>query len=107
MSSDYGICIYRPSSEPGTLEATWFEAGLPQDKPCRGLAVGGPSEGLAGSYQVTYFGPDGAEAACFDLDIKRTDHTFSLTWKKDGKVACTGVGLPLDDGLALAYRTQP
>lgn len=104
MSNDYGVCLYRPGAEPGTLDATWYESGLPGNMPCTGQAVGGPAAGLAGRYQVTYFGPDNQPVATFDLTIETAGDVFNLTWQQGGKTACTGVGLPNGDGIALAYR---
>lgn len=103
MSNDYGVCLYQPGAEPGTLDATWYEPGLPVGKPCKGKATGGPATGLAGRYQVTYFGPDNQPVATFDLTIETAGEVFNLTWQQDGKTACTGVGLRDRDGIALAY----
>ncbi|WP_262691857.1 hypothetical protein [Kordiimonas aestuarii] len=105
MPSDFGVCIYTPGMTPGTLEASWFEAGM--DTACKGLATGGPASGFDGSYNVTYFGADGAPLATFDLTIKHHGEIFALTWQSEGRTACTGVGLPTaDGGIALAYRTS-
>lgn len=104
MSIDYGTCFYSPGKEPGTLEAKWRSADLPDGEFGTGLAVRGPTDGsFSGTYHVTYYAPDGSEDAAFDLQIEQTGETFSLKWVLEGKTVCEGVGIAAAGGIALAY----
>ena len=59
MEQNVGFVLYRRGDTPGTLDATWCHPWFGKDTLGSGRAVGGPSEGFAGDYDIEYFGPSG------------------------------------------------
>lgn len=104
MGASYGSCFYAPGDTPGTLSAVWRSVDMPEGLVGTGIAVGGPTDGtMAGTYQITYYAPDGSIDAKFDLNIKQAGHSFSFRWSVEGKIQCEGTGIEAAGGIALAY----
>lgn len=101
----YGTCFYTPGDKLGTLKARWRSADMPEGQIGTGLATGGPTDGsLAGTYEVTYFKPDGTRDATFQLNIKQVGESYTLYWAIDDQIVCEGTGLMAGGGIALAYQ---
>jgi len=97
-----GFVLYTKSSTPGTLFARW-NYGNAYSGP--GLATGGPKEdGYAGNYHVRYFLENGEFSDEYDLVIKKTGNFYEVSWLIDGKVAAKGVGMEVENGLAVGWR---
>ena len=69
-----------------------------------GLATGGPREGFAGRYHVRYFLDNGKFSDEYDLVIEKTGDFYSVSWLVEGKVSAVGVGMEVEDGLAVGWR---
>ena len=96
-----GFVLYTKSYAPGTLNARWMFAGKYSGP---GIATGGPKEGFAGRYHVRYFYDSGEFSDEYDLVIENTPGCYQVSWIVDGKVLAFGIGMELEDGLAVGWR---
>jgi hypothetical protein len=96
-----GFVLYTKSYSPGTLNARWMY-GSAYSGP--GIATGGPKEGFAGRYHVRYFYDNGEFSDEYDLVIERTKDSYKASWITKGKVAAIGVGMEVENGLAIGWR---
>ena len=99
--SNIGFVFYTKSYAPGTLNARWMfttEYGGP------GLATGGPIEGFAGNYHVRYFYENGDFSDEYDLVIEKTGDDYKAKWLVTGQVQAIGVGMEVENGLAIGWR---
>jgi hypothetical protein len=101
QAPNVGVVLYVKSHAPGTLNATWNFANKYSGP---GLATGGPREGFAGRYHVRYFLDSGEFSDEYDLVIEKTGDFYSVSWLVDGKVSAVGVGMEVEDGLAVGWR---
>jgi hypothetical protein len=69
-----------------------------------GIATGGPKVGFAGSYHVRYFYDSGEFSDEYDLVIVKTGETYKVSWIASGKVQAIGVGMEVENGLAVGWR---
>ena len=96
-----GFVLYSKSYSPGTLNARWMYAGKYSGP---GIATGGPKEGFAGHYHVRYFYDSGEFSDEYDLVIEKTGDAYKVSWISNGKVAAVGVGMEVENGLAVGWR---
>jgi hypothetical protein len=96
-----GFVLYTKGESPGTLYARWNYANAYSGP---GLATGGPREGFAGHYHVRYFYENGDYSDEYDLVIEKTGDFYSVSWISDGKVSARGVGMEVENGLAVGWR---
>ena len=101
VSSNIGFVLYTKSHAPGTLNARWMY-GEQYRGP--GIATGGPREGFAGQYHVRYFFEDGKFSDEYDLVIAKTGDIYQATWLVEGKVKAEGVGMEVENGLAIGWH---
>lgn len=99
--SDIGFVLYTRSDSPGTLNARWMY-GEQYRGP--GIATGGPRDGFAGEYHVRYFLENGEFSDEYDLVIARSGDIYKATWLIDGKAAAVGVGMEVENGLAIGWH---
>jgi hypothetical protein len=99
--SDIGFVLYTRSDSPGTLNARWMY-GEQYRGP--GIATGGPRDGFAGEYHVRYFFENGEFSDEYDLVIARTGDIYKATWLIEGKTAAVGVGMEVENGLAIGWH---
>ena len=69
-----------------------------------GIATGGPKEGFAGRYHVRYFYDSGEFSDEYDLVIEKNKDGYKASWITKGKVAAIGVGMEIENGLAIGWR---
>ena len=100
-ASNIGFALYTKSHAPGTLNARWIYTDKYRGP---GIATGGPKEGFAGRYHVRYFYENGEFSDEYDLVIERTGDIYKVSWITDGKVSAVGVGMEVDNGLAVGWR---
>jgi len=100
-ASDIGFVLYTKSLAPGTLNARWIYTDKYRGP---GIATGGPMEGFAGRYHVRYFYENGEFSDEYDLVIEKTGDIYKVSWITDGKVSAVGVGMEVDNGLAVGWR---
>ena len=97
-----GFVLYTKSSTPGTLFARW-NYGNAYSGP--GIATGGSKEsGYAGNYHVRYYYENGDFSDEYELVIERTGDFYDVSWLIKGKVAAKGVGMEVENGLAVGWR---
>jgi len=97
-----GFVLYTKSNTPGTLFARW-NYGNAYSGP--GIATGGPKEsGYVGNYHVRYFLENGDFSDEYDLVIEKKGDFYDVSWLINGKVAAKGVGMELENGLAVGWR---
>ena len=95
-----GFVLYTKSDTPGTLKARWNYANAYSGP---GEATGGPRDGFAGRYHVRYFLENGEFSDEYDLDIEKTGDFYSVSWITGGKVSARGVGMEVENGLAVGW----
>jgi hypothetical protein len=95
-----GFVLYTKSAVPGTLKARWNYANAYSGP---GEASGGPVEGFAGRYHVRYFFENGEFSDEYDLVIEKTGDFYDVSWIADGKVGARGVGMEVENGLAVGW----
>ena len=97
-----GFVLYTKSNTPGTLFARWNYANVYSGP---GIATGGPKEsGYTGNYHVRYFYENGDFSDEYDLVIEKTGDFYDVSWLINGKVAAKGVGMEVENGLAVGWR---
>ena len=96
-----GFVLYTKSYAPGTLNARWMFSGKYSGP---GIATGGPKEGFAGRYHVRYFYESGEFSDEYDLVIEQTAESYKVSWLVDGNVLALGIGMEVEDGLAVGWR---
>ncbi len=96
-----GFVLYTKSNTPGTLFARWNYANIWSGP---GIATGGPKEGFAGNYHVRYFYKNGDFSDEYDLTIEKTENFYSVSWIVKGKVLAKGVGMEVENSLAVGWR---
>jgi len=96
-----GFVLYTKSYAPGTLNARWMFSGKYSGP---GIATGGPKEGFAGRYHVRYFYDSGEFSDEYDLVIEKTAESYKVSWIVDGNVLALGIGMEVEDGLAVGWR---
>lgn len=96
-----GFAVYTKGAVPGTLDARWNWANANGGP---GLATGGPKEGYAGRYHIRYYYEDGKFSDEYDLVIEKTGNTYNVTWITAGKVSARGVGMEVENHLAVGWR---
>jgi len=68
------------------------------------LPQGGPKDGFAGKYHVRYFLQNGEFSDEYDLVIERSGDVNNVSWIAKGKLSAIGVGMEVEDGLAVGWR---
>jgi hypothetical protein len=96
-----GVVLYTKSDVPGTLKARWNYANAYSGP---GVATGGPKEGFVGNYHVRYFLESGKFSDEYDLVIKKKGDFYDVSWITNGKVSAVGVGMEVENGLAVGWR---
>ena len=96
-----GFVLYTKSYAPGTLNARWMYANKYSGP---GIATGGPKEGFAGHYHVRYFLDSGEFSDEYDLIIEKAGDAYRVSWISNGKVSAVGVGMEVENGLAVGWR---
>ena len=96
-----GFVLYTKSYAPGTLNARWMY-GNAYSGP--GIATGGQTIGFAGRYHVRYFYDSGEFSDEYDLVIEKNKDSYKASWIAKGKVAAIGVGMEVENGLAIGWR---
>jgi hypothetical protein len=99
--SNIGFVFYTKSLSPGTLNARWMYSTRYKGP---GIATGGPTTGFVGRYHVRYFYESGEFSDEYDLVIEKTDDVYKVSWIVEGKIEATGVGMEVDNGLAVGWR---
>ena len=99
--TNIGFVLYTKSYAPGTLNARWMFTDKYRGP---GIATGGPIEGYAGQYHVRYFYDSGEFSDEYDLTIEKTGDGYKVFWLVDGKVSAIGVGMEVENGLAVGWR---
>jgi hypothetical protein len=96
-----GFVLYSKGAVPGTLNARWTYQNRYSGK---GLATGGPKAGYPGRYHVRYYDEQGKFSDEYDLVIEREGAFYRASWITNGKVSAGGVGMEVDNGLAIGWR---
>ena len=99
--SNIGLVLYTKSPAPGTLNARWMYSTKYSGP---GIATGGPKAGFAGNYHVRYFYDSGEFSDEYDLVIDKTGDIYKVSWITNGKVQAIGVGMEVENGLAVGWR---
>ena len=100
-ASNIGFVLYTKSYAPGTLNARWMYTNKYRGP---GIATGGPKEGFAGRYHVRYFDEIGKFSDEYDLVIERNGDFYSGSWLTNGKVSARGLGMQVQEGVAIGWR---
>ena len=96
-----GFVLYTKGDAPGTLNARWRYTNAYSGT---GVATGGPKEGFAGHYHVRYYDEDGKFSDEYDLVIEKTGDFYNGSWITNGKVSASGVGMKVENGVAIGWR---
>ncbi|MEJ2151603.1 MAG: hypothetical protein P8Y29_01305 [Gemmatimonadota bacterium] len=96
-----GFVLYTKSHAPGTLNARWMFTDKYKGP---GIAIGGPTDGYAGKYHVRYFYDSGEFSDEYDLIIEKTEDVYKAYWVVEGETLAVGVGMEVENGLAIGWR---
>jgi len=99
--TNIGFVLYTKSYAPGTLNARWMSTDKYRGP---GIATGGPAEGYAGRYHVRYFYDSGEFSDEYDLVIEKTEDVYRAFWLVDSETRAIGVGMEVENGLAIGWR---
>lgn len=100
-NTNIGFVLYTKSHAPGTLNARWIYSDKYRGP---GIATGGPVNGYAGKYHVRYFYDSGEFSDEYDLVIEKEGNIYTASWLVDGNVRAYGVGMEVENGLAVGWR---
>ena len=100
-TTNIGFVLDTKSHAPGTLNARWMFTDKYRGP---GIATGGPLEGFAGRYHVRYFYDSGEFSDEYDLIIEKAEDVYKVSWLVDGEVRAIGVGMEVENGLAVGWR---
>jgi len=100
-TSNIGFVLYTKSPAPGTLNARWMYG---KDYRGPGIATGGPKDGFVGKYHVRYFLENGEFSDEYDLVIEKSGDVYNVSWITKGKLSAVGVGMEVENGLAVGWR---
>ena len=100
-TSNIGFVLYTKSLAPGTLNARWIYGNKYRGP---GIATGGPKDGFVGKYHVRYFLENGEFSDEYDLVIEKTGGVYNVSWISNGKLSAIGVGMEVENGLAVGWR---
>jgi hypothetical protein len=100
-ASNIGVVLYTKGDSAGTLNARWMYTTAYSGP---GVATGGPAEGFAGQYHIRYFLASGEFSDEYDLVIKKVGDFYEVSWIVDGTVRAAGVGMEVDEGLAVGWH---
>ncbi len=101
---DIGVVHYVMRAEGGVLDAVWHSSRFDTNRQGTGVARGDTSNGFPGTYDITYFYPDGTVSAELVLDIRKDGDVYNMVYSKDDDVLLLGIGLETPCGLAGGYR---
>ena len=101
---DIGVVHYVIRPEGGAIDAVWCSSRFDFERCGSGLAKGDTTNGWPGTYEITYFYPDGSVSAVLELEIEKKGDVYDLRYSKDGEVLLVGIGLETPAGLAGGYR---
>jgi hypothetical protein len=96
-----GFVLCSKGNAPGTLNARWTYQNIYSGK---GLATGGAKEGFAGHYHVRYYDEQGKFSDEYDLVIEKAGAFYNASWLTNGKRSAGGVGMEVENGLAIGWR---
>ena len=96
-----GYAVYSKATTKGTLNAIWNYANVWSGK---GKATGISKGGFAGNYHIKYYYENGEFSDEYDLVIEKTGDFYDVSWLSNGVVSALGVGLEVDNGLAVGWR---
>ena len=96
-----GFVLYSKGDAPGTLKARWRYT---TEYSGTGVATGGPADGFAGHYHVRYFDENGKFSDEYDLVLESNGDFYSGSWLTNGKVSASGLGMKVDNGVAIGWR---
>jgi hypothetical protein len=96
-----GFVLYSKGNVPGTLNARWSYQNIYSGK---GLATGGPKDGFAGQYHVRYYDEQGKFSDEYDLILEKAGAFYNASWLTNGKLSAGGVGMEVENGLAIGWR---
>lgn len=99
--ANIGFVLYTKSYAPGTLNARWMYTDKYSGP---GIATGGPADGYAGKYHVRYFYDSGEFSDEYDLVIEKNGDMYTAFWLVDGEARAYGVGMEVENGLAVGWR---
>lgn len=99
--SNIGFVLYTKSLAPGTLNARWIYGDKYRGP---GIATGGPKDGFIGKYHVRYFLENGEFSDEYDLVIEKSGDVYNVSWISSGKLIAIGVGMEVENGLAVGWR---
>ena len=100
-TSNIGFVLYTKSLAPGTLNARWIYGNKYRGP---GIATGGPKDGFVGKYHVRYFLENGEFSDEYDLVIEKSGGVYNVSWISNGKLSAIGVGMEVENGLAVGWR---
>lgn len=100
-TSNIGFVLYTKSYAPGTLNARWIYGTKYRGA---GIATGGPKEGFVGKYHVRYFLENGEFSDEYDLVVEKSGDVYNVSWISEGKLGAIGVGMEVENGLAVGWR---
>lgn len=100
-TSNIGFVLYSKSYAPGTLNARWIYGTQYRGA---GIATGGPKEGFVGKYHVRYFLENGEFSDEYDLVVEKSGDVYNVSWISEGKLGAIGVGMEVENGLAVGWR---
>ena len=96
-----GYGIYTKGATRGTLNATWNYANVWSGK---GTATGVSKDGFAGKYHIKYYYENGEFSDEYDLIIEKSGDGYKASWITNGKLSAVGVGMMVENGLAVGWR---
>ena len=70
-----------------------------------GIATEGPTEGDAGAYHVRYFCESQEFPDEYDLIIEKSGDVYRVFWLVAGETLAIGVGMEIENGLAVGWRS--
>lgn len=102
--ANIGHVQYQKGDQSGELKAVWTH----DDYGCgtgiaTGITTSEANSTFAGNYQIQYFDNEDNLQAELDLEIKKNNHHYKLTWRKNGTITSIGIGIENANVLSAGY----
>jgi len=99
--ANIGHVQYQKGANIGELTAVWVHDDYGYGT---GKATGGTNTAFEGCYQIQYFDDKGTLQAELDLEVRKTEYCYNLTWRNKGKITSIGIGLESAGILSVGYH---
>jgi hypothetical protein len=107
VMKDIGVVTYCFDLTQNRMKANWTYSSLKGMESGTGLTdICDVKNGFEGNYKITYYDQNDEKHGTFDLEIKKKNECFDLTWRRENKKIFVGVGIENNGCLIAGWRKK-